>query len=129
MTLSILSNFVLPGVSHKILSEQEAEQQIKALMANPTSRSNELNSLTSKVVTHQEFKNRIMSAVNRGNKKLMNVEKVGRAFILDRDFSQEMGELTPTMKVKRNQIEKDHHSIFDKMYQNPLPSDVLDFAR
>lgn len=39
--------------------------------------------------------------------------------ILDRDFSQEHGELTASMKMKRRDIEKKFAHMFDKVYSTP----------
>jgi long-chain acyl-CoA synthetase len=40
-----------------------------------------------------------------GNLALSQVEQVKKFIILERDFSQEYGELTPTMKMKRKDIQ------------------------
>ena len=56
------------------------------------------------------------AAVRKGNEALSQVEKVKRFSILDRDFSQEGGELTPTMKVKRKVVEVAYSEHFDRIY-------------
>ena len=35
-----------------------------------------------------------------------------------RDFSQEAGELTPTMKIKRKTVEDVHCALFDSIYSD-----------
>ena len=89
------------GVAHGTTQPAEAQKFVQELMANPAARSAALNAAMAKVIAHPEFAEQIKAAVQRGNDKLANVEKVKRFMILDRDFSQEAGELTPTMKVKR----------------------------
>ncbi|PZS29525.1 MAG: hypothetical protein DLM59_12730, partial [Pseudonocardiales bacterium] len=42
--------------------------------------------------------------LDRANAKYAPVEQVKKFFIPDHDLSQETGELTPTLKVKRNVI-------------------------
>ena len=37
--------------------------------------------------------------------------------MLDRDFSQEAGELTPTMKLKRKVVAELHGALIDSVYE------------
>lgn len=48
---------------------------------------------------------------------LPNYEKVKNFRLLPRNFSQEKDEVTPTLKIKRNVIEKEFKDIIDHMYQ------------
>jgi long-chain acyl-CoA synthetase len=50
------------------------------------------------------------------NAKYARVEQVKRFFILDHDLSQETGELTPTLKVKRNVINDKYADRFADLY-------------
>jgi long-subunit acyl-CoA synthetase (AMP-forming) len=45
------------------------------------------------------------------------VEQVMKFFILEHDLTQETGELTPTMKVKRNVVEEKYGDRFDTLYE------------
>jgi long-chain acyl-CoA synthetase len=58
----------------------------------------------------------IQSELDRANKKYSAVEQVKRFFILDHDLSQETGELTPTLKVKRNIVNEKYADAFDDLY-------------
>ncbi len=54
--------------------------------------------------------------VERVNAGYANVEQVKKFAILERDLSQAGGELTPTLKVKRNIVEEKYAEILDSLY-------------
>jgi long-chain acyl-CoA synthetase len=58
----------------------------------------------------------IQAELDRANAKYAQVEQVKRFVILDHDLSQETGELTPTLKVKRNVVNEKYASLFDELY-------------
>lgn len=58
----------------------------------------------------------IQAEVDRANAKLAQVEQVKKFVILDHDLSQETGELTPTLKVKRNVVNEKYAGLFDELY-------------
>jgi long-chain acyl-CoA synthetase len=58
----------------------------------------------------------IQAEVDKANAKLAQVEQVKRFVILDHDLSQETGELTPTLKVKRNVVNEKYAALFDELY-------------
>jgi long-chain acyl-CoA synthetase len=45
------------------------------------------------------------------------VEQIKRFAILDHDLSMETGELTPTLKVKRNVVYDRYADVFDELYR------------
>jgi long-chain acyl-CoA synthetase len=94
----------------------QAERLRKALLENPLSRPEGLNELMAKVTSLPELRARIASAVERGNQKLSRVEQVKRVVLLDREFSLEEDEITPTLKAKRKNIEKKFAPVFDRLY-------------
>lgn len=55
-------------------------------------------------------------AVKRVNKQLAQFEQIRRFRILERDFSIERGELTPTMKVRRKQVLENYKQIVNELY-------------
>jgi len=59
---------------------------------------------------------KIQEAVDRLNATLPSYETIKRFTILDRDFSQETGEMTPTMKVKRKAAIAKFKKEIDAMY-------------
>ena len=94
----------------------QAERMRTALLENPLSRPVGLNELMAKVTSLPELRARIVSAVERGNQKLSRVEQVKRVVLLDREFSLEEDEITPTLKAKRKNIEKKFAATFDRLY-------------
>ncbi|HEV3035993.1 MAG TPA: long-chain fatty acid--CoA ligase [Solirubrobacteraceae bacterium] len=58
----------------------------------------------------------VQAEIDRANEKYAQVEKVKRFAILDHDLSQATGELTPTLKVKRNVVNERYADLFDALY-------------
>jgi len=50
------------------------------------------------------------------NEKFARVEQVKKVAILPRDLSQETGELTPTLKVKRAVVASKHEQEIEALY-------------
>src|SRR5207253_3724775 len=59
---------------------------------------------------------RVQEAIDKLNATLPSYETIKRFTILDRDFSQETGELTPTLKVKRKAATQKFKPQIDAMY-------------
>jgi long-chain acyl-CoA synthetase len=58
----------------------------------------------------------VQGVLDEANKKYAQVEQVKRFAILDHDLAQETGELTPTLKVKRNVVYERYAKEFDDLY-------------
>jgi long-chain acyl-CoA synthetase len=58
----------------------------------------------------------IQRELDRANENYAQVEQVKKFVILDHDLSQETGELTPTLKVKRNVVNERYAELFDQLY-------------
>ena len=58
----------------------------------------------------------IQAEFDRANARYAQVEQIKRFAILDHDFSQDEGELTPTLKLKRNVVYDRYADEFDALY-------------
>jgi long-chain acyl-CoA synthetase len=59
-----------------------------------------------------------MDRIKRKTTHLANYEQVKRIFLLDRELTEADGELTPTMKVKRNVVSKKFAEQLDALYDS-----------
>jgi long-chain acyl-CoA synthetase len=66
---------------------------------------------------HPKVNSLIETEINHIQRDLANFERVRRFTLLDRQFTIEDGELTPTQKVRRKAIEERYRSIIDGMYE------------
>src|SRR3954451_7098471 len=65
---------------------------------------------------HPKVVELIQAEVDKANAKYAQVEQVKKFCILDHDLAQETGELTPTLKVKRNVVNEKYAGLFDALY-------------
>jgi long-chain acyl-CoA synthetase len=65
---------------------------------------------------HPLVRQKIQGAIDKLNATLPSYETIKRFTILDHDFTQETGELTPTLKVKRKACTQKYKKEIDAMY-------------
>ena len=70
---------------------------------------------------HETVIEMIQVELDRANSNYARVEQIKRFAILDHDLSIETGELTPSLKVKRNVIYERYGDVFDSLYLPSLP--------
>ena len=63
-----------------------------------------------------DIKSEIQDQVNMLNEKFSNPEQLKKFSILPRDLTIDDGELTPTLKIRRKQINENWSSVIDSMY-------------
>ncbi len=69
------------------------------------------------LVRNEQVVNFIRAEIDRATPHLASYEKIKKVCLLDRDFEIEKGEITPTLKVKRNIIEQKYKSFIDRLYE------------
>jgi long-chain acyl-CoA synthetase len=68
---------------------------------------------------NEKVRGEVQKAVDDVNSHVGPVEQIKRFEILDHDLSQETGELTPTLKVKRNVVHEKFADVVDRIYSAP----------
>jgi long-chain acyl-CoA synthetase len=63
-----------------------------------------------------EVRELIQAELDRANAKYARVEQIKKFALLDHDLSQEEGELTPTLKLKRNVVYDRYGEEFEQLY-------------
>ena len=65
----------------------------------------------------EEMRAEVQKVVDEVNSKVGPVEQIKKFVILPHDLTQETGELTPTLKVKRNVVNEKNAEIIDRLYE------------
>ncbi len=68
------------------------------------------------LVRDQRIVNFLQAEIDRATPYLASFEKIKKIALLDREFEIEKDEITPTLKVRRNIIEKKYQSLIDSLY-------------
>lgn len=58
----------------------------------------------------------MQAAVDEANKQVSQAESIRKFTILPRDFTEAGGEITPSLKLKRNVVSKNHANAIDSLY-------------
>ena len=69
------------------------------------------------MASNEKVRERIWEDIDTVNQRFARIEQIKRFAILPRDLSQEEGELTPTLKVKRSVVYKKFAGDVDSLYE------------
>ncbi len=58
----------------------------------------------------------LMEQIDAATPQLASYEKIKKIAVLDHDFELEAGEITPTLKIRRNIVERKYKDIIDSLY-------------
>ena len=72
--------------------------------------------IDSDLIKNKELLKRIETDINNLQKDLSQYEKIRKFTLLEKLFTIESGELTPTMKTKRKFVEEKYKNVIEKMY-------------
>jgi long-chain acyl-CoA synthetase len=73
---------------------------------------------TAELSRRPEIEEIVQRAVDEVNSKVARVEQIKKFTILPHDITQETGELTPTLKVKRNVVYEKYAKEYDRLYES-----------
>jgi long-chain acyl-CoA synthetase len=71
------------------------------------------------LIKSQEIYNLFDKEMQQFQKKLANYERIRKFTILDKPFTLETGEITPSLKVKRKVVEERYRNLIEEMYETP----------
>ena len=69
---------------------------------------------------HPKLVERIGRTVEEKNSQLQSYAKIKKFLVLPADFTQEGGELTPTLKVKRKVVSEKYREAIEELYRSPM---------
>ena len=73
------------------------------------------------LVENPDFQRAVGEAVKRANQNLSVIERVRRFRLMAEPFTIENGLMTPTLKLKRQQISRLHRDLIDELYDGRRP--------
>ena len=82
----------------------------------PWARERGLPETVPELAEDDEVHDLVQGVLDDVNAKYAQVEQVKRFIILDHDLDADRGELTPTLKVKRNVVYENYAAVFDDLY-------------
>jgi long-chain acyl-CoA synthetase len=71
------------------------------------------------LITNRECEDKIEREVKKALRDLAQFEVPKKVVLIEKDFSIESGELTPTLKVKRRVVEKNYQAVIEAVYAEP----------
>ncbi|MFQ6070462.1 MAG: AMP-dependent synthetase/ligase [Candidatus Aminicenantales bacterium] len=77
------------------------------------------------LIRKEEIYDFLMSEIDRVTPNLASYEKVKKIALLERDFEIERGEMTPTLKVKRNIVQGKYKDLIDSLYKEDVAAEAI----
>ena len=114
LTSKYIDQFVLIGdrrtfLSALIVPDYEALKEFADAHKIPYTDESELTG-------HEKIYKLIEDDMSKLQKKLANYERVRKFALLDKPFTIESGEITPSLKIKRKVVEEKYNYLIEQMY-------------
>jgi long-chain acyl-CoA synthetase len=84
----------------------------------PWAQANGLPADVAELAGHDQVRELIQADLDEANARYARVEQIKKFKILERDFSLENGELTPSLKLKRNVVYANYADDFEGLYED-----------
>jgi long-chain acyl-CoA synthetase len=102
-----------PFIAALVTIDEEAFPDWKAKYGKPA------DATVADLADDPDLRHAVQEAVDEANKAVSKAEAIRTFRVLGRDWSVESGHLTPSLKVKRNVVLKDHAQDVDTLYSTP----------
>ncbi|MBX7225985.1 MAG: AMP-binding protein [Chitinophagales bacterium] len=114
--------YVAPAPIELELSKNTFIEQVCVVGANlPQTMALVVLSAEAKKEDKEHIEKSLIETMQDINKKLEKHEKMKKMVVMDEEWTVENNLMTPTLKVKRNILEKKHESSYQKWYDNKEP--------
>ena len=77
------------------------------------------------ILSNEKFLKIIQSHVDELNKHLARYETIKKYRIVEHEFSQDTGELTPSLKVKRKVVREKYQDLIETMYEKEASDELV----
>jgi len=116
-TLPLISQVMVNGDRRKYLTALITlnEHELGAFAA----RENLAERAPEALAAHAGIRQILSDHIDAINQSLAPYEQVKRFAVLPRDFTEEAGELTPTLKIRRREISKHYQDTIEGLYSDP----------
>ena len=110
-------------ISHAVVYGDERPYLVALLTIDPDERGALAEKVgmpqgkTGEVASDENVREEIQKEVDEANGDFADIEQIKKFAILDRDLTEQEDEVTPTMKVKRQNVYDNHQELFDSLYE------------
>ncbi len=114
--LTLNPETVIPWARQQgLITEDPTEVMVKAGENDPAKLERQ-TAIVERLSKNEAVKAELRRALDTVNRDLNSFESIKNFAVLDQDFSEKDGDLTPSLKVKRKAIERKHAALLDSFY-------------